>query len=69
MFSSKFDELKEVKDFTKNNRFQESFNVKFFKEMKRLKSLQLKAVSYLEPKRASMMERFVNILNCLLFPQ
>ena len=69
MFSSIFDELKEVKDFTKNNRFQESFNVKFFKEMKRLKSLQLKAVSYLEPKRASMMELFVNILNCLLFPQ
>ena len=45
MFSSIFDELKEVKDFTKNNRFQESFNVKFFKEIKRLKSLQLKAVS------------------------
>ena len=69
MFSSIFDELKEVKDFTKNNRFQESFNVKFFKEIKRLKNLHLKAVSYLEPKRASMMERFVNILNCLLFPQ
>ena len=39
MFSSIFDELKEVKGFTKNSRFQELFNVKFFKEMKRLKSL------------------------------
>ena len=53
-----FDELKEVKYFTRNNRFQESFNVKYFKEIKRLKSLQVKAVSYLEPKRTSMMKLF-----------
>ena len=31
--------------------------------MKSLKSLQVKAEAYLEPKRASMMELFVNILN------
>ena len=48
-----FDELKEVK----YNRFQESYNVKYFKEIKRLKSLQ-KAEAYLEPKRASTMELF-----------
>ena len=48
----------EGKCLTRNNRFQESFNVKYFKEMKRLKSLQVKAVSYLEPKRASIMGRF-----------
>ena len=34
------DELKEVKCFKKNNRFQVSYNVKYFKEIKRLKSLQ-----------------------------
>ena len=39
--------------FTRNNRFQEPFNVKYLKEIKRLKSLQVKAVSYLEPKQAS----------------
>ena len=44
--------------FTRNDRFQEPFNVKYLKEIKRLKSLQVKAVSYLEPKRASMMELF-----------
>ena len=37
------------------NRYQESSNVKYFKVIKRLKSLQ-KAEAYLEPKRASMME-------------
>ena len=59
MLNSIFDELKEVKYPTRNNRFQESFNVKCFKEKKkRLKSLQLKAVPHLEPKRASMMEVF-----------
>ena len=60
MLNSIFDELKEVKYSTRNNRFQESFNVKCFKEKKkkRLKSLQLKAVPHLEPKRASMMELF-----------
>ena len=33
-----FAELKEVLE--RNNRFQESYNVKWFKEIKRLKSLQ-----------------------------
>ena len=42
--------------------------VKYFKEIKLLKSLQ-KAEAYLEPKQASMMELFVNILNGLLFWQ
>ena len=56
MFNSIFDELKEVRYFARNNRFQESFNVKYFQEIKRLKSLQVKAVLYLEPKRASMMK-------------
>ena len=50
MFNSMFDELKEVKHFTRNNRSQESLNVKYFKEIKRLKSLQLKAGPHLEPK-------------------
>ena len=51
MFSNMFDELKEVKCF----RFQKSY-VKYFKEIKRLKSLQ--KVEYLEPKQASVMELF-----------
>ena len=55
MFNNIFDELKEVKCF-KNNRFQESY-VKYFKEIKRLRSLQ-KAEAYLEPKRASALELF-----------
>ena len=38
-----------------NNRFQESYNVKYFKEVKRLKNLQ-KVETYLEPKRLSAME-------------
>ena len=38
MFNSMFNELKEV--LVRNNRFQESYNVKLFKEIKRLKSLQ-----------------------------
>ena len=42
MFNSTFDELKEVK---------------FFKEIKRLKGLQ-KAKAYLEPNQTSMMEFF-----------
>ena len=58
MFNSIFDELIGLKYFTRNNKFQEPFNVKYFKEIKRLKGLQVKAVSYLEPKRASMMELF-----------
>ena len=58
MFNSVFDELKEVRYFTRNNRFQESFNVKYFKEIRSLKSLQVKAVPYLQPKRASIIELF-----------
>ena len=51
-----FDELKDVrKVLQRNNRFQESYNVKYFKEIKRLKSPQ-KAEAYLEPKQASTME-------------
>ena len=60
MFNSIFDELKVVKYFKKIitlNKFLESYNVKSFKEIKRLKSLQ-KAEVYLEPKRASTMELF-----------
>ena len=55
MFNSMFDVLKEV--LYRNNRLQGSYNVKYFKEIKRLKSLQ-KAEAYLEPKQASMMEPF-----------
>ena len=42
MFNSIFVELKEEKYFAKKitNRLQESYNVKYFKEIKRLKSLQ-----------------------------
>ena len=58
MFNSVFDELKEVRYFTRNNRFQESLNVKYFKEIRSLKSLQVKAVPYLQPKRASIIELF-----------
>ena len=39
------------------NRFQESYNIKYFKAIKRLKSLQ-KAEAYLAPKPAFMMELF-----------
>ena len=42
--------------------------MKYFKERKHLKSLQ-KPEAYLEPKQASTMELFVNILNDLLFSQ
>ena len=55
--NSMFDELKEVKLLLKNNKFQESYNVQYLKEIKRLKSLQ-KAEVYLEPKRASTVELF-----------
>ena len=58
MFNKMFDELMEVKCF-KNIRFQDSY-VKYFKEIKSLKSLQ-KAEAYLEPKRASTMELFFRI--------
>ena len=59
---------KEVKYFKKNNRFQEPYNVKYFKEMKRLKSLQ-KAETYLEGRKHLRWSFFVNILNRLLFLQ
>ena len=51
-----FDELKEVKYFQEMTDFN-SLNVKYYNEIKRLKSLQ-KAETYLEPKRASTMELF-----------
>ena len=58
MFNSMFDELKEVKKvLQRNNRFQGPYNVKYFKEINRLKSPQ-KAEAYLEPKQASTMELF-----------
>ena len=41
----------------KNLSNQESYNVKYFKVINRLKSLQ-KAEAFLEPKRPSTMERF-----------
>ena len=57
MFSM-FDELKEVLlKIIRLNRFQEPYNEKSFKKIKRLKSLQ-KAEVYLEPMRASTMELF-----------
>ena len=46
MFNSMFDELKEVKKV----QIQESYHVKYFKEIKRLQSPQ-KAEAYLEPKQ------------------
>ena len=60
VFSSMFDELKQVKYFKEITDFKSL-------EIERLKSLQ-KSGAYLEPKRASTMELFVNILNGLLFP-
>ena len=51
-----FDELKkEITD--RNNRFEESYYVKYFKEIKHLKSLQ-KSEACLEPERTSTMELF-----------
>ena len=52
-----FDELKG------DDRFQGSYNEKYFEVIKRLKSLQ-KAEAYLEPKRGSF---FVTKINGLLF--
>ena len=63
-----FDELKEVKYLKKIKDFQ-SLITKNFKEIKLFKSLQVKTEVYLERKRTSTMEIFVNILNGLLFPQ
>ena len=39
-----FDELKEVKYLKKKNRFQGSFNVKYFKEIKRLNSQKQRCI-------------------------
>ena len=47
--------------------FNKLEEVKYFKEIESLKSLQVKAEAYLEPKRASMMKLFVKIVNKLLF--
>ena len=58
MFNSTFDELKEVKVLKRNHRFQLSYYEKYFKEIKRLKSLQVKGKEYLEHKRTSTMESF-----------
>ena len=57
-----FTELKEGKYLKQTTMFvvcsrYKSYNVKYFKEIKRLKSPQ-KAQAYLEPKRASTMELF-----------
>ena len=61
-----FDKLKEVKYF-KEITFQESYNVKWLKEIS-LKSFQ-KVEAYLESKQASIIIFFVNILNGLIFLQ
>ena len=60
--------IKRSKVLQRNHRFQEPYNVKYFKGTKRLKSLQVKE-TYLEPKRASTWSLFVNILSGLLFLQ
>ena len=51
-----FDELKEVKQFKEIAYFQ-FYNVKYFKEIKRLTSLQ-KVDACLEPKQTSTVELF-----------
>ena len=56
MFNSIFDELIEGKYFTRSNIFQVSFHVRYFKEIKRMKCLQVKTVSYLESTGAYMIE-------------
>ena len=53
-----FDESKEVKCFKKIIYFKSLYNVKYFKEIKHLKRLQ-KAEAFLEPKRASTRELFL----------
>ena len=52
-----FDESKEVKYFKRSDRYQEPYSVKYFKEIRRLKSLQ-KAEAYLVPKQAPTMDLF-----------
>ena len=71
MFKGMFDELKEVKYLKEVTDFKNVIMyviVKYFKEIKRLKSL-LKAEAYLEPKQASMMELSCEYTNDLLFLQ
>ena len=46
-----------------------ALSCKNFKEIKRLKSLQVKAEAYLEPMRASTMELFCVINGLVLFLQ
>ena len=67
-----FDELKEI-SYSKEIKDCKSlivtpYNIKYCKEIKRLKSLR-KAEVHLEPRRASAMEIFGKILNDLLFLQ
>ena len=50
--------LEEVKYLKEIHRFQESYNVKNVKEIKRLKYLLVKAEACLKPERASMIEFF-----------
>ena len=58
MFNSKYGWwIKRSKVHSRNNRFEESYNVKYFREIKCFKSLQ-KAEAHLEPKWASTIELF-----------
>ena len=52
-----FDEFKEESTL-KNHRIKESYNIKNFKEIKRLQFLLVKAEVYSKPKQASIMEPF-----------
>ena len=63
-----FDKSKEVK-YLKKSQISRVLECKNFKEIKHLKSLQVKAEAYLESKRAPTMGLFVNILSGLLFLQ
>ena len=67
MFSM-FDQLKEevLKKIVGFNRFQELYNEKSFKKIKRLKSLQ-KAEVYLQPMQASTRELFCEYNQRLYF--
>ena len=58
-----------LKKFQNFNRFQKSYIVKNFNEIKRLKSLLVNAERYLEPKQVSTMELFLWIyLTTYYFP-
>ena len=67
MFSTIFDELREEKYFKEITDFK-TFNVKYLKDIKRLKSLQ-KAETCLEPNKHLHRSFFVNTLNGFLFLQ